>query len=95
MESAEHGPGLLQAVAGLSLSYLSDTKKRTKHQRPDGLRVGTAPYLIHLSERENRHRDITPEWWTPARHGREGREETRVKTLEGQRKPIADHRATG
>ena len=46
-------------------------------------------------ERGNRHRDITPGWSTRARDGREGREETRVKTLEVQRKPITDHRATG
>ena len=94
LELADHGPGLLLTVAGLSLF------RAFNHPI---FSTGVAPLLAlvprehsnYSGERENRHRDTTPEWWTPARHGREGREETRVKTLEGQRKPIADHRATG
>ena len=92
--TAEHGPGLLLAVAGLSLF------RAFNHPI---FSTGVAPLLAliprehstYSGERGNRHRDTTPEWRTPARHGREGINKTRVKTLEVQRKPITDHRATG
>ena len=35
--------------------------RRHHTRRLESLRVGTAPYLIHSSERENRQRDITPD----------------------------------
>lgn len=35
--------------------------RRHHTRRLESLRIGTAPYLIHLSERENRQRDITPD----------------------------------
>ena len=66
---------------GLSFRARSDLLHLWDEAPPRTPTWRSGTFHTYFPERGNRHRDITPGWSTRARDGREGREETRVKTL--------------